>query len=424
MRGGNLIKHIIKNIFSNRIISIVFILQIILSITIVSEISYKKNIVSIANSNFENINVDIANIYQFNYFGFFNYKDHKPFIEELGAYFGESNVAISMLTAEGIENLPNLKAYNNKIIEMNSENYMSDNYNIIHNLVVSKMIFDKLKIEMVEGENINSEDFGLKSLDNIPIIASEEFKSILKVGDEILTQNNKRYIIKGFFKTNINWFGNNGIKGEVQNFQSLFISPYVFIESNIQNENIFNKLMLFNDTKLTDEQVKFKIDEIAFKNGITIRRTSMKDELDKIKEETAKEINTIYILSTITSILILFGISTVVTYSIKIKMKTIGIYKVAGFSELRIKIIILSQWIIYMIVASVISIGCIILKNNTVNKQSVYDGQVLIYDLAKYSYGDVIFIAIVLTSFIFIIILIISKKIDKLQLKELIGGRY
>lgn len=421
----DMLKHIIKNLILNKVVATIFILQIVLSIVTLSEISYQRDILNVIKSNIDKINIDLDNTFTFNYLGFFDYDKHNEFITDLNDFFGSQDLGISIgPTIRNIEHIPNEKEYYNKIINLNEDNYIKDNYTNLNTIIISKSVLDKMDIKVISGDILNQEDFSMKTEKRIPILASKEFVDILRLGDEITVSNEKSYIIKGFFDYDIKWFGKNGVDGELQDFKSMFIEPFVYEKGNIDLEMLFNGLMLFNTTNLKGGQVIEKIQQIAFQNGMDVVIKSMEEEVNLIMSESKEEVKVIYFMSTVIIVLMLLGILTVVIYSIKENVRKIGIYKTAGFSNTRVKIIMLSQWIIYIVIGVIISIGCIWFKNNTVNEVIQYDMQFLIYDLAKYSYFDTMIISIILTIFVLLIVVCASKKIDKINISNLIGGRF
>ncbi|MGL5150689.1 MAG: FtsX-like permease family protein [Clostridium sp.] len=421
----DMLKHIIKNLILNKVVATIFILQIVLSIVTLSEISYQRDILNVIKSNIDKINIDLDNTFTFNYLGFFDYDKHNEFITDLNDFFGSQDLGISIgPTIRNIEHIPNEKEYYNKIINLNEDNYIKDNYTNLNTIIISKSVLDKMDIKVISGDILNQEDFSMKTEKRIPILASKEFVDILRLGDEITVSNEKSYIIKGFFDYDIKWFGKNGVDGELQDFKSMFIEPFVYEKGNIDLEMLFDGLMLFNTTNLKGGQVIEKIQQIAFQNGMDVVIKSMEEEVNLIMSESKEEVKAIYFMSTVIIVLMLLGILTVVIYSIKENVRKIGIYKTAGFSNTRVKIIMLSQWIIYIVIGVIISIGCIWFKNNTVNEVIQYDMQFLIYDLAKYSYFDTMIISIILTIFVLLIVVCASKKIDKINISNLIGGRF
>lgn len=419
-------KHIIASIKKNKFISIIFVFQIVISIVGLSQISYYNDYLNIYKKNVKSLGIDADKMYTTKYTGAsFKFEVNDGFIKDIQNSLGKDSIGISMDTNLYLESIENINPYNEKLYELNP--YLISNYgnNVFNNLKISKSIFNLMDINIIEGRNFVYKDFIDVNNSLMPVLVSEDFKGIFKIGDKIKTSYMDDYIenfeVIGFFDNKLEWFSQDFIHSDLKNLKTTFISIYNYKEDNMHNSNLFRSLYLFSNPNMNDSQFKKSINDIANKNNITIYTKSVEDILNDISNENKNSIISITIIAIILIIFTIFSIGIVSFYSIKNRKSEIGILKIVGASTKKIKIIIISEWIIYMVTSLIISLG-IAFNFNKINYEFLKDNVAGVADLANISYLSVLLIWIILFILVLIVVYISISKIINKQVTDLIKG--
>ncbi|MGL4760353.1 MAG: FtsX-like permease family protein [Sarcina sp.] len=393
-------KYLISSIKKNKFISIIFIFQIIIGIWGLAQISYYSDYSKIYEKNAENLNVEQSEMYSVkSRGGIFKFNENNKFIEDIERELGEETIGISIETILELEN---------------------DSNKMVRNLKVSKSILDIMDLNIIEGRNLNEND--LKRKNTTPAIISEELDSIFKIGDRIQTQygsDREEFEIIGFFEKGTKWFTTDFIFAEFRNLKDVIVSPYYYDEDNNHNVNLFNSLYLFNNGK---NQMEFEtlMDKIISENNLFIEIQSVAEQVKLIKSKNEDLIKSFTIIATIVISFTLFSIGMVVFYSTKYSKKDIGILKVVGMKSKNIKIILMIEWMIYMLVALFISL--IIIYFNEKNSEFIVDGVESLLSLATISYTDVFKFWMIFLILVLIIVYIATKKVINKEISELLKG--
>ncbi|MGL5614635.1 MAG: FtsX-like permease family protein [Sarcina sp.] len=393
-------KYLISSIKKNKFISIIFILQIVIAILGLAQISYYLDYSKVYEKNAENLNIDQEKMYSIkSRGGIFKFDENNKFIQDIEKKLGEKSIGISL---EAI---------------LESDN---DNNELIRNFKISKSIFDIMNLNVIKGREFNENDFERKNI--VPILVSEELDSIFKIGDRIKTKYNgekEEFEIIGFFKSGAKWFTSDFISAEFRDLKDVIISPYYYDELNPHNANLFNSLYLFNNEK-NKEEFEVVMEKISSENNLFIEIQSIKDKINQINSENKEFIISFSIIGIILISFTLFSIGMVLFYSVKYGKKDIGILKVTGMKSKNIKMVLMIEWVIYMVLALFLSL--IFLYFNEKNSEFIIDGVESMLSVAAVSYMDVFKFWIIFLILILIIVYIATRRIINKEISELIKG--
>ena len=92
-----------------------------------------------------------------------------------------------------------------------------------------------MNIKIVDGRNLNKDDFTNKEKNEIPIIVSNIYSNIIKLNNIYIDKFEKRkYKVVGFFDNKLFWLDNNDnpIKSKLISLSDKIITPYFIYDDN------------------------------------------------------------------------------------------------------------------------------------------------------------------------------------------------
>lgn len=401
-----MLKYIISSIKKSKFISLIFIFQITIAIIGLSQISYHIDYNNIYEKNIKALDVNPNTMYRTRYLGgLFQFDINNQFIEDIKSNLGKDSIGLSINTIVSLE----------KKVEGYERDY-------VENLKVSKTIFNMMNLNIVEGRSFEEEDFNKSTI--TPVLISNEYKSIFKLGDKFKTNFDVGYTeefkVIGYFDKKCKWVTQDFIDADFKELKDIFISPYYYEKENKHNANLFNGFYLFNNTNKNNSQFKETVGDILRKNSMSMKIESLTEILEEQKTESQKYVISALIIGTVLILFTLFSIGMVLFYSLKYRQAEIGILKMAGMKSKKIKLGIMLEWSLYMISSLIIS--SIIIYYNSSNSDFMPNGVEMVNSLAQISYRDVLIIWITLFVLVLIVIYSSSKKIINKEIATLVKG--
>lgn len=401
-----MLKYIISSIKKNKFISVIFIIQMIIAIIGLSQISYYIDYNDIYKKNVEALDVNPSKMYRTQYLGgFFQFDINNQFIKDIEKTLGEDSIGISM----------------DMYLDLN-EQIAGYNRDYVENLKISKTIFNMMDLTIVEGRGFEEEDFNKNAI--TPILISDEYKSVFKLGDKFKTTFSGDYIeefnIIGFFDKNCKWISQDFIDADFKVLKDMFIAPYHYEKTNKHNANLFNNFYLFNNTNIDNTQFKKIIDNILSKNSMSMKIESLEEILEEKNIESQKSMISALIIGSVLILFTLFSIGMVSFYSFKYREAEIGILKMAGMKSKKIKLGIMLEWTLYMVSSLIISLITIYVQS--ANSKFIKDGIESVSSLAEVSYKDVLIIWVILFILVLVVIYSSTKKIIDKEIATLVKG--
>ena len=384
------------------IITMILIIELLVSI---STINYKEKELR------SNLNIDLNKTYQFLVYGdssgIVNYKNEIANHMNIGSYRYEICKVNEFMEDEKFINIE-------KELEDVDNSYMRF-------LKLDKNIFDLLDIDIVDGRKFNESDFELKD-DVIPILFSEVYRDVVKIGDEITCDNitTEVYEVIGFFDKNTKWIPSNGI--EFFGLEDLGKMAITIPSKEEKSFPLYERSIL-NSTYITSnnlnkDQIKMIINQINENYKLNSEVLSIKDVLNRFKKENYPLIMQNLFFCVFMFISACLGLATNMSYTIMNRKREFGIRMANGFRKWDIKLLVLSEMVFLTTISSIIAIIIKFIEIYQNRAMSIAE-KILV---PQFTGKDFIITIILIIIIIALASIIPLRNIDKLQPRELIGG--
>ncbi|MGL4850715.1 MAG: hypothetical protein ACRC28_17655 [Clostridium sp.] len=281
-------------------------------------------------------------------------------IDEHYLYYGMgTNAAVEKLSDEGT--LPE------KYREMSREGLAK--YGV--EVMVDKNIYDKYNIKISEGRGFEDEDFIIEGKkENIPIIIGEEYKGILKIGDEAsrvipdLSSNESdafqeiKFEVIGFYEEDdllvLNDY--NPISGMyMTNFGAII--PIVNDIAWIDTATLISQYGVFvtveNKAKIVE--IEGRLNQVAKEEGFYIEKDSFEEEYNRGVKILSDRKNTSELLGGVIIILSIIGVSAIMVGRINSRKKEIIVKISCGAKLKKIILEMIIESIIICVMAFIVS---------------------------------------------------------------------
>lgn len=292
-------------------------------------------------------------------------------------------------------------------------------------LMIDRNIYELLRIQIIEGQNLKKDDFYKDEKEVIPILAGESYRNVLRIG-EILTQkdNDVKYKIVGFVHKNSSWFNDQDyISNMFTNLDDKFIIPYTKVERESIPEILSKSGAIFytvNDQEKV-EYVKNIIDLKATSLNIRVNSYSISEDLIKFKKNADDILYISLFLALFLIVLSCLGISTVMMSSILSRKREFGIRMSAGASKSYIKKLIVGEVSFLAVISSIVAIVIVFIDNLNSQQYAKYN-DIGVNPMENITPQCIMFISLITILIIIITTFIPLRKFNKIQTKELIGG--
>lgn len=242
---------------------------------------------------------------------------------------------------------------------------------------------------------------------NIPVILGSSFSKSMKINDAF-DYNNKKYIVKGFFKENTLAFDYTNIVDSSFLLNDSFVIP-LDINNYVSNFN-YEPISVYLTNEQNDNIINFKKDISKISSNISL--SNFKEDLDVFLEElNSKRIfETVRIL--IISLTATASIITTIGYKILKDKDRIGVLYCIGINKVKIFKTLSFEFLIYVFIG--IILGSLFYMKNCKDVYAFFINENLIPNLYTSMF--------ILILIILLILLSSFKLINKLTPKEMVGG--
>ncbi|BFN06043.1 FtsX-like permease family protein [Clostridium tetani] len=330
---------------------------------------------------------------------FLNYIDNNLDVKQYKLYLKDH------LTAKDF-NIDNLKYIQNYLIEGEIGKGLVPYYKLDYNY------YFQIK-EYIDGSGFTKEDFH-KEVEFTPLILGKNFKKDYKIGDTILSNNNKiKFKVVGFLNKNLLIFEGDPIGG-TNSLDGSFITPLnrkEFLDDYNLGMALKNIIIEFKDN-INYKNAVTKVQNMSNKIGLNIILSDFLIPLNKFLEDIESQVKFESLKVNIFTVLSLGVFILSIINFINLRRNEIGILYAIGANIKDIIILICFDIIVVMILGYLISLPLYIHNSKLIVFFFVNNFHIKNFILAFFS-----------LFFIGILSLIIPcYKIIKLKPKDLIGG--
>lgn len=292
-------------------------------------------------------------------------------------------------------------------------------------LLIDKGIYNLLNLKITDGRELREDDFFKDEQKITPLLAGENYKNVLKIGEILTIQDtNSKYEIVGFIDKNSSWFNEQDyISNMLINLDDKFIIPYNNSEK-ISTKDILSKsnaifYVINNEDKIN--YINNIIETKANSLNLRVKSNSISEELFNFKKSVNDIVYTNLFLSIFLIVLSCLGISTVMISSILNRKKEFGIRIATGASINYIRKLIIGEVSFLAIISSVISILIVFINNLQSYKFNKYN-DIGINPMENISPKCIVFVFLIIMIIVIITTFLPLEKFKNLQTKDLIGG--
>lgn len=284
------------------------------------------------------------------------------------------------------------------------------NYSNINAVYINQVYYESMGLEVEEGRDFTSLDY--EDSDVTSVILGGDYKGIYSIGDsftyfDYFTKKVKEMKVVGILKRNLAFYNN----GDIETFNKYVISPSMKVSSKNNNYDYLSSwvggtLIETDDINKTIELIKDKAEEedIGYYNVESCAK-SIKVYLDDSLNRFINSLRT----SILILIFVLISVITIQLNDINNRMKEYGIHLLSGARK--IDIILRNFYTIICYVFCGVGLGYYI--ENIRNNNGIANSDNL----------KILFILIIIFGvFIGLIEIILYKKINKIQINNIIRG--
>lgn len=304
--------------------------------------------------------------------------------------------------------------------------------NISDVILMDKGIHKLLNLDLAEGRNFNDEDYNWEEGKSIPVILGSSYRSILKIGD-ILTEDmfsksgplgkDEKFEVVGFLKDDFTTldYDNDYIQSTPIKLNTYILIPTTS-EFNVFSPHLNCKMdnyFIYAKNKGDIDNIKENVRQCMTKGGISYNLYTYDEELAKFKDENKSMINLSLFLIIFIFIMAVFSLVSSLLFSIEKRKQNIGIQIANGASMRYIKATIFLETIVVWCIGFFISIISII-----INKSIYYINFLKQPFKLRYAFNGSFLLVVFGGILVFSIVssFIPLRKIDKLEVKDIIGG--
>lgn len=416
-----IIKSIIKELYKKKLSSVLIILQIIITTLVFSQcfcIIQQKDISrkqaqQLFDDNYKNIyQINILNPSDSGQFG----KDFSKFNEKITKAFGIESIGGYHINNTMYDEISENEDFQ-KIRRQSTKGTFKEAYpSVIEPYTVDYSIYRLMKIKIVEGRNLNKDDFIYNEKKEIPMIISNAYSGVMELNGMYTDSFEKRkYKVVGFFDEQLFWLDktDNPIKCNLVSLSDKVICPYFIFNENGLDSVIKSQCYYFNNNKnLSDSAVKNSIKQIARQCNMNVDVESISDQLLEIDNKYKEVYFSMLFLGIFLLVASCLGLSIVMYYSINLRKKELGVRMVCGGNLSYIRKLVFGE-ISFMVICAYIVIVLILFINRN-NQGDLYN---------MFDFHTLSFVAVFLFLFSIITSIIPMIRISKLSPKDLLGGR-
>ena len=397
---------------NKRLFTLLSILQVTITIILIIKVLINLSTINYREIELKrNLNLDLDNTYQFIVYG--NEQGKVELKNELRKHFDIGSYKYDNQIIKEV-------MYNDKFINMfdTEEEFINSG---VPTLKVDKNIFSILDINITDGRNLNEEDFDLKN-NTIPIIFSEEYKEMMKIGDTITSEGliTEVYEVVGFYNKDIKWLPSNDIQFfALEDLGKMGITiPSKEEKESILYEMTINASTYITSDKLSKSEIQNIVNDTNKDYGLNIEVLSITDILDRFKKESYPLLIQNIFFSIFMVVSSCLGLASNMSFTIINRKREFGIRLANGFRKRDIKLLVISEMLFITLISTIIAMTWKFVELYK-DKQLSISEKILV---PQFTISDFI-IAILLVCIIIITASIIPlRNIDKLQPKEMIGG--
>ena len=252
-------------------------------------------------------------------------------------------------------------------------------------------------------------------------MAGYKYKDIIKLGTVLTVGDQKeKFKVVGIMKPNNKWFSDDDyIRLPLEDIDSRFIIPFTPTQKNdlMSTLCMLHKMFFVLDSSDDFLTLSEQIERKALDLGLKVSCVTMAQELQEYKNEKLETFKINIFISIFFMIAALSGTTAVILSSIIQRKREFGIRLATGASINSLKIIIVGEIMLITIISAIVAFAISYLNNYT--SISLY--KEIVFDLFKDEVLLFILASIIIMTFASSILPII--KINRLQPRELIGGR-
>jgi len=320
-----------------------------------------------------------------------------------------------------INDLAENEDYINLNKKIYKDTFREENPGISEIFYTDEICYNILDIEIYEGRSLNKDDFNTDNVEEIPILAGYKYKDIIKLGTVLTVGDQKeKFKVVGIMKPNNKWFSDDDyIRLPLEDIDSRFIIPFTPTQKNdlMSTLCMLHKMFFVLDSSDDFLTLSEQIERKALDLGLKVSCVTMAQELQEYKNEKLETFKINIFISIFFMIAALSGTTAVILSSIIQRKREFGIRLATGASINSLKIIIVGEIMLITIISAIVAFAISYLNNYT--SISLY--KEIVFDLFKDEVLLFILASIIIMTFASSILPII--KINRLQPRELIGGR-
>lgn len=162
-------------------------------------------------------------------------KIFSDFDKKLTQTFGEKSIGGYHLTNTAYKELSENEDFLKLRKQLTKGTFKEAYPSAIELYTVDYSIYKLMNIKIVDGRNLNKDDFTNKEKNEIPIIVSNIYSNIIKLNNIYIDNFEKRkYKVVGFFDNKLFWLDNNDnpIKSKLISLSDKIITPYFIYDDN------------------------------------------------------------------------------------------------------------------------------------------------------------------------------------------------
>lgn len=280
------------------------------------------------------------------------------------------------------------------------------------------------KLEIVKGRNFTDSDFETDQK-FIPILIGNAYSEIMDL-NQVITDSNTgiQYKVIGFIGNSSRWFNDQDFIGNMLvSLPDKFIAPYSLSEKK-SLDNILTKsgaLFYTVDKKYDNENIEMLIENKARELNLGAEIKTIEEELGLYKKNNREIFFYSMFISLFLGFMSLVGLISVSLSTIIVRKREFGIRLLTGATKSYLKFLIIEENFLIIAVSAFFSSLAIWIMNRLAVQQMIEDGEIL--DPIKNFNTEIILISLLVVIIITLLSSVIPvQKINSLQPIEMIGG--
>lgn len=285
-------------------------------------------------------------------------------------------------------------------------------------------VYQLAKLEIVQGRNFEDSDFETDQ-EFTPIVIGNDYSQIIGL-NQVITDSNTgiQYKVIGFIGNNSRWFNDQDFIGNMLiSLHDKFIVPYSLAEKKSLDNILAKSGALFYtvNNEFDKENINMIIENKARELNLGAESKTIEEELSLYKQNNREIIFSNLFISAFLGFMSVFGLITVSLSTVLARKREFGIRMITGADKSYLKFLIIEEIFIIIAISALFSSLAIWIMNQLALQKMIKNGEIL--DPMKNISLEIILISLLIVIGITLLSSIIPvQKINSLKPVEMIGG--